>query len=193
MHTHCVWRACHSSTVPANISICSTCDPTLSCSFVGARDLGPNFYPFTAARPGNKLVTKGFFRECSGSYASALTTIYRLDQASLGHSTIVNPCRALWLCQIQHSVCCTVRPCLPALCVPNSLHVGLKALALDMAATQCPVHASALCVTGLSTVCRVCATPHVLRPHCVDLWPVRHHWEPSAPGLISSLLAPAQS
>lgn len=31
-------------------------------AFVGVRDLGSNFYPFTSARPGNKLVTKGFFR-----------------------------------------------------------------------------------------------------------------------------------
>lgn len=29
--------------------------------FVGAKDMGSNFYPFTAARKGNKLVTKGLF------------------------------------------------------------------------------------------------------------------------------------
>lgn len=33
------------------------------CRFVGVRDLGSNYYPFTSARPGNKLVTKGFFRK----------------------------------------------------------------------------------------------------------------------------------
>ena len=29
--------------------------------FLGAKDMGSNFYPFTAARKGNKLVTKGLF------------------------------------------------------------------------------------------------------------------------------------
>ena len=28
---------------------------------LGVRDMGSNFYPFTAARQGNKLVTKGLF------------------------------------------------------------------------------------------------------------------------------------
>ena len=28
---------------------------------LGVRDMGSNFYPFTAARNGNKLVTKGLF------------------------------------------------------------------------------------------------------------------------------------
>ncbi|KAL3145985.1 hypothetical protein ABBQ38_015345 [Trebouxia sp. C0009 RCD-2024] len=34
----------------------------LCFTFLGAKDMGSNFYPFTAARKGNKLVTKGLFR-----------------------------------------------------------------------------------------------------------------------------------
>lgn len=32
---------------------------------LGVRDMGSNFYPFTAARQGNKLVTKGLFSKLS--------------------------------------------------------------------------------------------------------------------------------
>ena len=36
-------------------------DYPVAFRFLGAKDMGSNFYPFTAARKGNKLVTKGLF------------------------------------------------------------------------------------------------------------------------------------
>lgn len=37
--------------------------------FLGAKDMGSNFYPFTAARKGNKLVTKGLFSKLAAFLA----------------------------------------------------------------------------------------------------------------------------
>ena len=40
-------------------------DSNVTCRILGVRDMGSSFYPFTAARKGNKLVTKGLFSKLS--------------------------------------------------------------------------------------------------------------------------------
>lgn len=43
--------------------------------FLGAKDMGSNFYPFTAARKGNKLVTKGLFSKLAACLTNSVCTL----------------------------------------------------------------------------------------------------------------------
>ena len=51
--------------------------------FLGAKDMGSNFYPFTAARKGNKLVTKGLFSKLTACLTTSACD--QLDSSLQSH------------------------------------------------------------------------------------------------------------
>ena len=62
--------------------------------------MGSNFYPFTAARKGNKLVTKGLFSKLASEIAACLTVV--------ASARIVFIC-CLWICCMLLQSCCLCR------------------------------------------------------------------------------------